>query len=314
MKKFILAGVGVLTLALASRLEALNVVSDFSINPLTGGGWSFGVGNNSNNQFAWNAAGSSLLVHVDSSLPTVRLDLPIGATLTTDTDFTLTCRFSFTVTSASSDASMQFAFGLVNHTLTGGNRTGLPTDPVFPAPGSANVFSTVEFNYFPNVSPLYGGPTLTPSVFGAQSAGGDAFGNFTSLFGSGPDLGDNVVPAQIDQLPQSVLLLATLDFSASTKLLAITMQRINVDLSLTTLETGVPALDLSFVTPTFAVDSLAIMAYGDGYNSFYPSTPALIGDMDIRQIAVSSPVPEPAAALLLVSAGGMLALLRRRHA
>jgi hypothetical protein len=206
---------------------------------------------------------------------------------------------------------MQFAFGLVNHTLTGGNRTGLPTDPVFPAPGSSNVFSTVEFNYFPNVSPLYGGPTLTPSVFGAQSAGGDAFGNFTSLFGSGPDLGDNVVPAQIDQLPQSVLLLATLDFSASTKLLVLTMQRINGDLSLTTLETGVPALDLSFVTPTFAVDSLAIMAYGDGYSS---APTALVGDMDIRQIAVSSPVPEPATGLLFVSAGGVLALFRRRRA
>lgn len=311
MKKYILAGVGVLTLALASRLEALTVSSDFSTNPLTGGGWSFGVGNNSNNQFAWNPAGS-LQVHVDSSLPTVRLDLPIGATLTTSTDFTLTSRFSFTVTSAPNNEGMQFAFGLVNHALTGGDRTGTPTNF-----GSDNVFNTVEFNYFPNVSPaFFSGRTLAPAVFGSQIAGHDAFFNSALMFGSGSDLGDNTVPPQIDQLPQAALLLATLDFSASTKLLTLTMQRINGDLSLTTLDTGVPALDLSSVSPTFAVDSLAIMAYADGFNGdpFTSPLTALIGDMDIRQIAVSSPVPEPASALLLLTAGGVLALVRRRRA
>ncbi len=311
MKKYILAGACIFMLASAARLEALTVSSDFSTNPLTGGAWSYGVGSNVNNQLAW--SGSSLLVHVDSSKPTVRLDLPIGTTLTTSTDFTLTCRFSFTVTSAPNNESMQFAFGLVNHSLTGGNRTGLPSDPPYPAPGSSNVFSTVEFSYYPNVSPTFGfGRTLTPSVFGAQSGGGDAFGNFASIFGADSDLGDNTLPS-ITELPQATLLLATLDYSAATKLLALTMQRVNGDLSLTTLQTEVPALDLSFIGPTFAVDSLAVMAYGDGYNSFYPSTPALIGDMEIRQIAVTSPVPEPAAAVLLLCGGGVFALVRRRR-
>ena len=312
MKKCILAGVGVLALALAARLEALNVSSDFSTNPLTGGGWSFGVGSNANNQFAWNQPGSSLLVHVDSSLPSVRLDLPIGAALTTSTDFTLTSRFSFTVTSAPDNEGMQFAFGLVNHALTGGDRTG--TSANF---GSDNAFHTVEFNYFPNVSPAFGsGRTLTPAVFGAQSGGGDAFSNFASVFGSGADLGDNTVPPQIDQLPQAALLLATLNYSASTKLLVLTMQRVNADSSVTTLDTGVPALNLSGISPSFAVDSLAIMAYADGFNGDPFTSPqvALVGDMNIQQIAVSSPVPEPASALLLVSAGGFLALLRRRRA
>jgi len=312
MKKYILAGVGVLALAFASRLEALNVSSDFSINPLTGGGWSFGAGNNSNSQFAWNAAGSSLQVHVDSSLPTVRLDLPIGATLTTGTDFTLSCRFSFTVTSAPNNEGMQFAFGLVNHTLTGGNRTGTPTDF-----GSDNVFNTVEFNYFPNVSPAFNsGRTLAPAVFGAEVVGQDAFFNSALMFGSGSNLGDNTVPPQIDQLPQATLLLATLDYSAATKLLALTVQQVNPDLSLTTLDTGVPARDLSGLSPTFAVDSLAITAYADGFNGDPFSSPlvALVGDMDIRQIAVSSPVPEPASGLLILFSGGVLALARRRRA
>jgi hypothetical protein len=309
MKKCILAGAAMLALSFTTSLEALTMSSDFSNNPLTGGGWSYGVGSNANNQLTW--TGSSLQVHVDSSKPTVRLDLPIGTTLTTGTDFTLTCKFSFSVMSAPSNQSMQFAFGMVNHTVTGGNRTGLPSDPPYPAFGSSNVFSTVEFNYFPNVSPTYGGPTLTPSVFGAQSGGGDAFNNFTSVFGPGSDLGDNTGSA-ITALPQTTLLLATLAYTASTKMLALTMQQVNGDSSLTTLQTDVPALDLSFVNPTFAVDSLAIMSYADGFTS--TSAPSLVGDMDIRQIAVSTPAPEPATAVLLLSAGGVLALMGRRRA
>ena len=305
MKICIPVRAGILMLALTASLGAINVVSDFSINPLTSGGWSFGVGNNSNSQFAWNQPTSSLRVHLDSSLATVRLDLPIGATLTTGTDFTLTSRFSFTVTSALDNQGMQLAFGLVNHTGTGGNRTG--TSANF---SSDNVFSTVEFNYFPNVSPLYGsGRTLTPAVFGAQSGGGDAFSNFASIFGSGSDLGDNVSPA-ITELPQSTLLQATLNYTAATKMLMLTMQQVNANLSLTTLETGVPALVLSFISPTFSVDSLAIMAYQDGFNS---GAPAIVADMDFRQIGVASPAPEPASAVLLLSTGGVLALCRRRR-
>jgi hypothetical protein len=305
MKKCILAG-ALMALAFTASLKALNVSSDFSTNPFTSG-WSFGVGSNANGQFTWNQPTNSLRVHVDSSLPTVRLDLPIGATLSTATDFTLSCRFSFTVTSAPNNEFMQFAFGLVNHGLTGGNRTGLPSDPFYPEPGSSNVFSTVEFSYYPNVSPTYGfGRTLTPAVFGAQSGGGDAFGNFATLYDDDSDLGDG--KQAIDQLPQATVLIATLNYVAATKLLTLTVQ----DSSLAILDTGVPALDLSFISPSFALDSLAIMAYQDGYNSFYPSTPALIGDMDIQQIAVTSPVPEPAGTVLLLSAAGMLLLRRRR--
>lgn len=311
MKKCIPIGAGILLLAFTASLEAIDVVSDFSKNPLTTGGWSFGVGNNSNNQFAWNQPASSLKVHLDSSLPTVRFDLPIGATLTTSTDFTVTAKFSFTITSAPPNEGMQLAFGLVNHALTGGNRTGTPADF-----SSDNVFNTVEFNYFPNVSPLYGsGRTLTPAVFGSLSGSRDAFGNFASVFGSGADLGDNAPPA-VNELPQSTLLQATLNYIASTQLLTLAVQQVNGDSSLTTLNTGVPPLSLSLISPTFIVDSLAIMAYQDGFNGDPFTSPlvALIADMDIRQIGVSTPVPEPAGTLLLLGAGSVLALIRRRRA
>jgi hypothetical protein len=310
MKNHLALGLGLLSLFLTPKLSALDVSSDFSTNPFTSG-WTFGAGSNSNNQFTWDQANHALDVHVDSSLPTARLDLSLGTVLNKNTDFTITSRFSFTITTAANDEAMQLAFGLVNHSLTGGDRTGSPADY-----GSDNVFNTVEFNYFPNISPTYGtGRTLTPVVFGAQSAGGDAFSNFASVFGSGSDLGDNVAPA-IKALPQSTLLQATLSYSASTQLLTLTLQQVNGDNSLTTLETDVPALSLASLNPGFSVDSLAIMAYHDGFNDDPLSDPngtALVADMTIQQIGVMSPAPEPGAGLLLIGSVGGLALFGRRR-
>jgi hypothetical protein len=308
MKIHLALGLGFLSLLLTPKLAALDVSSDFSTNPFTSG-WTFGVGSNSNNQFTWDQTNHALDVHVDSSLPTARLDLSLGSVLNANTDFTITSRFSFTVTNAANDEAMQLAFGLVNHSLTGGDRTGSSADF-----GSDNVFNTVEFNYFPNVSPTYGsGRTLTPVVFGAQSAGGDAFSNFASVFGSGSDLGDNVSPA-INALPQSTLLQATLNYSASTQLLTLTLQQVNGDNSLTTLQTGVPALSLASLSPGFSVDSLAIMAYHDGFNGDLNSDPngtALVADMAFQQIGVASPAPEPGTGLLLIASVGGFALFRR---
>src|SRR5207249_2959761 len=138
---------------------------------------------NSQNQFMW--TGSALDVQLNSSLDTVRLQRPLGVTLGDTDDFTLSARFSFNVTSAPGDQGLQIAFGLVNSSLTGGDRTGSLANF-----SSDNTFHTVEFNYFPNAG-VFGGPTLTPVAFGAQKNGGDAFANLNSLFGADSDLGGN---------------------------------------------------------------------------------------------------------------------------
>jgi hypothetical protein len=192
--------VTVLGLALAlgrSAIASVSLTESFSTNPFApAGNWSFGIGSTdpSTNRFVWNSsvpaaytgdAPGELDVHLDSSLPTVRFQRPLGVTLTDTNDFTLMARFSFTVTSALSDQQMEMAFGLVNSKLTGGDRTGSSTNS-----SSDNTFSTVEFDYFPNVSPDYGGPNLTPTVFGAQAnADAYAFGNFATIFGDVSDLG-----------------------------------------------------------------------------------------------------------------------------
>ncbi len=179
-------------------------------------------------------------------------------------------------------SSCRFAFGLVNHSVTGGNRTGL-----------ARVIHSIRHPAHPTCSARSSSATTQicrrrttsdgPDALGIRRADrrGDAFGNFAASYGNDSDLADGM--QAIDQLPQATLLIATLNYTAATELLTLTLQ----DSSLAFLDTGLPALDLSFISPSFAVDSLAIMAYADGYNSFYPSTPALIGDMTIHQIGVT---------------------------
>jgi len=292
--------VAVLGLVLALGRPAIASVSfteNFSSNPFAPvGNWSFGIGDNSNGQFAWTNtppaytgdASGELDVYLNSPLPTVRFQRPLGVTLTDTNSFTLSVVFSFNILSAPGDQQMDIAFGLVNSSTTGGDSTGSATNYT-----SDNVFSTVEFEYFPNVSSLYGGPSLIPTVFGAQEPGEDAFANSAAIYGYATDLGDHT--SGVTALPQNVTLQAILAYSGATKTLAITMNQVNPDGSLTLLDTEVPPLDLvanGYDTNfPFVVDTLAIMAYNDGFTD--PSDPSLVANLQFQRLSFWSPAPQP---------------------
>ncbi len=274
----------------ATSAAGLTLVENFSANPLST--WNFGIGSNTNAQFTYQTdaaayagdVGGSLKVHLNSSLATSRLQLPLGFTLGASTDFTVSAQFSLANVSALDNQAMQFAFGLVNTATTGGNRTGSPTS-------SRNTFNTVEVNYFPNVSPIYGfGATLTPAIFGAQKNSGDIFANYATIFGSGSDLGDNTTG--ITALPQNTNLQLSLAYSASTHAFTLQLSQIALNGSLTTLVTEVPVLDLDNESSydsslPFQVNALAIMAYQDGYNISAP--PTLSADVTFQKLAVTVP-------------------------
>jgi hypothetical protein len=294
--------VAVLGLALALSRPATAFVrftESFSSNPFSPAGtWSFGIGDNSNNQFAWTNtppayvgdATGELDVHLNSSLPTVRFQRPLGVTLTDTNSFTLSVIFSFTVTSAPADQDMQIAFGLVNSSTTGGNRTGSPgiyTDD--------NTFSTVEFNYFPNDNPY--DPTLTPTVFGAQKPGLDAFGNSTAIYDYFSELGYHT--NGITALPTDVTLQAILNYDGTCKTITLRMGQVNPDGSVTTLDTELPPLNISLTNSLdsydtnfpFVVDSLAVMAYNDGFTT--SDDPSLVGDLKFQRFSFWSPALQP---------------------
>jgi len=287
-------------------LPAASAVSDnFSVNPLTSGAWLFGVGSNVNNQFSWSPG--ALNVHLDSSMPTARIDRPLGVTLSDSTSFQLSARFSFHITSAPADQAAQFSFGLTNHALTGGDRTGTLASFT-----SDNTFSTVEFDYFPNVSPSFGGPTLSPAVFGA-STGGDAFSNFASIFGDASNLGSHPPPG-ITALPQDTTLEAHLAYDGSSKTATLTMFQVSGLGVLSQLNTGPLVLDLgafgSGYDPTdpFSLDTLSIMSYQDGFTT--SDAPSLVGDVTYQSISLTL-VPEPSTAVLALLAGALFLPWRR---
>jgi hypothetical protein len=273
-------------LAALPSLAAVSLTEDFSSDPFAR--WSYGIGTNDHHQFTW--TNSSLKVHLDSSLPTVRFQRPLGVTLTATNDFLLKAHFSFTVISAPDDTAAQIAFGLVNRSLTGGDRSGTPENF-----GSDNTFHTIEFNYFPSISTFFqSGPTLTPAVFGAQIASNaDAFANFASIFGSESDLGDNT--NGLTALPQYVTLQAVLSYTAANKTLTLTMSQVNPDGTLTVLDTGLAAMSLmdhGYNTNfPFNIDALAIMAYRDGFTT--TNNPSLVADITFQHLSFYSPSPEP---------------------
>jgi hypothetical protein len=209
-------------------------------------------------------------------------------TLTDTNDFILAARFSFVISSAPPDQAMQIAFGLVNSTLTGSNRTG--TAGIY---DDDDTFHTVEFNYFPNSG--VGGPTLTPTVFGGQEPGLDAFGNIAFV---AFDLGENT--NGVTNLPQNVTLEAVLDYTASNKTVRLTVSQVNSNGTLTQLDTALPALNLLGgdnvytyydTNYPFVVDTLAIMAYHDGYTT--SEDPSLVADLRFQKLSFTTTATAP---------------------
>jgi hypothetical protein len=295
--------------AFALPAAALTLSEDFSSSPF--GTWTYGIGNNASNQFVYNAAAPAawagdavgqLEVHLDSNLPSVRLQRPLGVTLGDQASFSLSARFSMKVLAASVNSSMQVAFGLVNSALTGGDRTGTSSNFT-----SDNVFHTLEFNYFPSVT-MFGGPTLTPAVFGAQKAGGDAFGNFAASFDTTPSI------------PQDVVLEAILGYNSATRILNLTVNQVATNGTVTLVQSAAP---MSMVAPPgysnfdtnfpWSVDAMAIMAYQDGFNQS-TSDPSLQADLQFQGFEFSTPIPEPSAPALLGAAAALGLALRRRAA
>jgi hypothetical protein len=297
-----------LLFGLTGSSVAIEVGDNFASNPLDSGSpWSFGVGSNTNSQFSYSSAG--LGVHIDTRLPTARFDLPLGLTLDDTSNFTFSARFSFHVTTASPDQFAQFAFGLTNQATTLGDRTGSPANP-----NGYNTYNTVELDYFPNVSTLFGGPTLSQAVFGGNP-GGNATNNFSGNFDSSTVL-SNHAPG-VTALPQDMLLEAQLAYEAAGRTITLSMYQVGAGDVLTLLDTGVTPLDIDDppwngnydIFNPFVVDTLSIMAYQDGYTS--TNDPSVLADVTYRGIHLTI-VPEPSSYLLALAGTGIVALARRR--
>ncbi len=271
----------VLTAALGSALalgtgrptpSLAQVVERFEADPLAGGGRNrFVLEGDVPSHFAWLAGEpehfpadreGTLRVTYDTTLPAARLAMPIGQVLSIDADFDFGAILTIRSEGFFADPNgfSQIAFGLWNSATTGIDRTSFPSDS----------FDLVEFDYFANVGP-FGGPFLSPSVFGG-AVGGNAFFNFA--FQS----------AELN-LPFDRPLLCQFHYDAASRRLALQVSRHLSGVVFEKIPGAVVPVDLARIAPAFLVDAAGIAAYFEGWPSLHASV-----DYDLLYVG---PLPAP---------------------
>lgn len=204
----------------------------------------------------------SLAVTYDSLAPTSRCYATFSQTgLTEADDFVMGAILTIRPGTLQADpfGFHPIAFSLFNASTTGDDRTGDLSD------FRADTYDSMEFAYFPNISPLFGGPFLSPAVFG-ESIGPDAFTNFT--FGSIP----------FELLP-GVTYLVEMEHAAAAHRLTTRLWVIRRDGRAVPLPAGRVEVDLSGLTG-WLVDSIGIPTYHDGFNIFSMSGRSLLATVD----------------------------------
>ncbi|MGH9867234.1 MAG: hypothetical protein ACREAA_03595 [Candidatus Polarisedimenticolia bacterium] len=256
---------------LADVFGATVFIHDFSRNPLDSHGNDpvFVVRGDADGAFAHDPDSAprlrgdrpgSLTVTYDSLQPTTRLMAPLAGSCGPIDDFVvgavLTIRPGI---DADPFGFHPIAFGLLNETTTGDDRTGDIDD------FRADTFDTFEMAYFPNVSPQFGGPFLSATAFG-MPLGEDAFSHFT--FGS--------VPAG---LAAGVTYLVQLEHRAADHTLTLRVWSAGLQGQL------IERLDARVVVSLsglqgFDLASVGIFAYHDGFNLFASSGRSLLATVD----------------------------------
>jgi len=201
-------------------------------------------------------------VTYDTTLPAARIAMPIGQVLSMDADFDfgaiLTIRSDGLV--ADPNGFSQIAFGLWNAATTGIDRTGFPS----------NSFDLLEFDYFPNVGP-FGGPFLSPTVFGGNVAG-NAFFNFS-------------FQSSEVSLPLDRPLLCQFHYDAASRRLNLQVSRSLSGVTFERVPGAAVSVDASRIDPAFLVDRAGIAAYFEGSPSLHATV-----DYDLLYVG---PLPSP---------------------
>jgi len=178
---------------------------------------------------------------------------------------------------------MQIGWGLLNSATTGPDRAGGSSGPY--------AFDCVTFDYFPNVSPFFGGPSLGSAVVHSNTGQG-FFGAIEFPFGAesriDPPLGDQ--PVDLD-----ILYTATVAYSAVSQTAVLRIRAGSQPLNINADGAGGPGgpdADPSTIQTTlylpepFSVDRFALTAWQDTFN---PAGSSVIADVDILGIGFSAP-------------------------
>lgn len=215
--------------------------------------------------FAGDAAGSLSALY-DATLPPARIGWPLPRPWTEADDFVAAAIFVIDPQDFVADpfGFFQISWGLWNSGTTGFERTGTPES------FAGDTFELIELDYFPNVSPFFGGPFLAPSVFGEADRDSPLF----PFLGSFANLGFASVPAE---LPADVPLLALLEHRPRDGVAVVSVHRITASGSTVPVPgaLGVAPLD-RMPLRSYTVDRVGLTLWRDGFSGPSPSVRATL--------------------------------------
>ncbi len=232
----------------------------------------------------FSSTADALTASYDTLLPTAKLAWPLGTTLNSTTSFHLRVQATLVGDGFSADPNRfaQIAFGLVNSGTTGDDRAG---------GHGGDAFDAVTVDYFPNISPIFGGPSLGPTVI-ATDTGASFFSSIQFPFNQEGALDDEL------PLPLDTKLEYQLDYDADPGLLTL---RVWADGAALPINANQPDFDpggfdgdaTTIQLPldpgtTFSVDQFAILLWQD---TFLPAgaAPSVRADWRFSEIMVSTP-------------------------
>lgn len=270
----------ILALHVAPLRGATLLDERFASDPLAAGRATITSGDAARFDFA----SDRLVASYDTSLPTTKLAWNLAAPLDATTDFQLTVDANISGSGFFADPNRfaQLAFGLINSVSTGDDRAG---------GDGGDAFDVVSIDYFPNVSPIFGGPSLGPTVIGSD-AGGGFFNSIQFPFNLEGGLDDEA------PLPLDTVLTFVLDYQAQSSLLTLRVLANGAALPLNANQADVDPggfdgdrttiqLPLNPGTP-FSVDQFAILLWEDTFLAAGAEA-SLRADVEFSRILVTTP-------------------------
>lgn len=224
----------------------------------------------------------SLTARYDATMAPGTLGFPLPETWTERDPFTAAAVFVIESDGLIADplGYFQISWGLWNHETTGHERTGTVEN------FASDTFELLEFDYYPNVSPWFGGPYVSPTLFGRATPDAPAFpflGAFSNAaFVFGPE----------SPLPLDVPLVAVMQHRPAEGVVATFVATLTRDGSLAEVPGTASILSVEDLTDArFALDTVGLTLWRDGFSG---PAPSLRADVTFHVLAAVPRLVEPA--------------------
>lgn len=254
-------------------------------------------------RFSYSEADHTLTAFYDTARQTAKLVWPFGDTVTADTSFVFDVSLSISNVVADPSAFAQIAFGLVNTATTGNDRVG---------GAAADAFDMVAVDYFPNVSDVFGGPTLGPTVIETDDGVSGYFPDFQDPAGKPGSIifpfGEETDLTDEGPLPVDTVIQVAVSYDAASR--EIQLQAAGLDINSSGSadgggaarggRDGDPSTIQSILAPEaeFSVDAFAITLWQDTFGGGQSTVRA---DVTFYGFEVRTSIPEPSSLALVLA-------------